>query len=359
MNAVLPAHGELLRDVDAEIAQALARLREQYAVHSATGIVDELAAALLPGGKRMRPLLCLWSYLACGRQLSDEIVKAAASLEFLHTFAILHDDIMDDPAARRRQVPAHARVAGARAETDSPGDPGRYGISVAMLAGDLALVASDQLLSESGFPPAVLAEAWKPLSRMRLDAVAGQYLDLTLSGKHLEPEAAGAIARLKSGSYSVKGPLAVGAALAGAGHLAIRALTEFGEKVGEAFQLADDVLGMFGSPDETGKDVHSDLADGRPTMLVALALQRSSGDAAGAIEAAWSNPRASEAQIRKAKEAILASGALSETVGRIRGLIGDGKEAISAPALKNLEPAPCARLREMADGVEAQIAAWH
>lgn len=346
---------ELRRRIDDEIRRALQGLEDAYGAHSAEGIVGQLREAIFPGGKRIRPLLCCLGHMASGGAASEAIIKAAASLELLHTFAILHDDIMDAPMARRRRPPAHARVADMHTALEGAEGASRLGLSIAMLAGDLALVASDDLFMTSGFEPDRLASAWKPLSQMRLDAIAGQYLDLSFSGREFAPEQAAGIARLKSGSYSVRGPLAVGAALAGASRPATGALETFGEKAGEAFQLADDLSGMFEDPVISGKDAQADLVQGRPTLLIALALELSPDSSRRVIRAAWGNPTATKEQRQAAKHVILESGAPAKVSERIQGLIAGAKAALANPPSKNLAPGPCVSLEELADGIAAQV----
>lgn len=301
----------------------------------------------------MRPLLCCWGHRACGGADSAPILKAAASLELLHTFAILHDDIMDNPTARRRRLPAHSRVAAEHAGSRGQ-SAGSFGVSVALLTGDLALVASDRLFMGSGFAPERLAEAWTPLSRMRLDAVAGQYLDLTLTGRELDKESAAGIARLKSGSYSVRGPLAIGATLAGAGTGARRALESFGQAAGEAFQLADDLSGIFGDPAVSGKDTEADLLQGKPTFLIALAAELATPELREAIGTAWGHPEASLPERQEARRAIMATGAPKRTTERIQRLTAEAKQAIENPASMGLEPEPCVALRRLADEIASQ-----
>ncbi|HEX2052221.1 MAG TPA: polyprenyl synthetase family protein, partial [Actinomycetota bacterium] len=206
--------------IDLHLQSTLDETRTRFAADHSQGIVDEVARAVTAGGSRIRPLLCCCGYAACngeGGPLDERILRAASSIELLHTFAILHDDVMDGSPVRRGHPSTFVRVAEERRALGLKADADRYGLSVAVLAGDLALVLSDQLLADSGFAADRLAAAAAPVTRMRLDAIAGQYLDLTLSGRGVtDPNVTARIARLKTGSYSVEGPLLVGAALAGA-----------------------------------------------------------------------------------------------------------------------------------------------
>jgi len=303
-----------LRDsIDRELKDFLSGVGGEFTHLSAGWIIDQLAEVALNGGKRMRPLLCCWGYAAGGGINALGIVRAAASLELLHTFAIVHDDIMDAALSRRSRPPVHKRIADLDEVKQGKLEPGHYGMSAAILIGDIALALSDRLFMESGFeaggnlgidqkvlgpdhPDSAttmnnlasgyytagrLAEAWQPLIQMRQDAAAGQYLDISHSGpfkghvahdQELDPEIASNIARLKTAGYSIRGPLLVGATLAGAASQAKKALEAYGEVLGEAFQLADDLMGIFGDPNETGKDRETDLRNGKPTLLIASAL---------------------------------------------------------------------------------------
>ena len=198
-------------------------------------LIGELLRLIRAGGKRIRPALCLWAYRACGGEDGPVIGKAAAALELLHTFALVHDDVMDRSDERRGVPASQVRFA-----KDAPAgaDPDAYGMAVAVLVGDLAAVLSEQLLRTCGAAPEPLAVALGRFDRMRVEMAAGQFLDLsTASG----PSPAG-VAALKTGSYTVEGPVLVGAALAAAGSSAEGPLRVYARLVGEAFQLRDDVI---------------------------------------------------------------------------------------------------------------------
>jgi len=353
---------DLCDSIDRELRDFLSHVSDEFSHHSAAWIVDQLAEVALNGGKRMRPLLCCWGFAAGGGTDESKILKAAASLELLHTFAIVHDDIMDAAISRRRRPPIHQEIAALAAIKRSKPQPDHYGISVAILVGDLALSLSDRLFMESGFEPDQLAQAWQPLSQMRQDAAAGQYLDISRSGpfkngstfENLDPDIASQIARLKTAGYSVRGPLLVGATLAGATYRSKQALENYGEALGEAFQLADDLQGMFGDPALTGKDQETDLRNGKPTLLLANALRTASENENRAIQKAWGNPAATETELGKAREAIRSSGAPEATKQRIQTLVRLAKKAIEDPPSNDLEPEPLKHLTSLADQISIQ-----
>jgi geranylgeranyl diphosphate synthase type I len=222
-------------------------------------LIDELERVVRSGGKRLRPAFCYWGYRAAGGIPGEPIVRVAAALELFHTFALIHDDVMDEAETRRGAETTRASFARARGS-------GAYGTAMAILVGDLALVLGDQLFMESGFPADVLAAGFHRYTRMRVDVAAGQFLDLAGSGRPSDEERARRISSLKSGGYTVEGPLQIGAILGGASEAILSVLSGFGKRVGEAFQIRDDVASALGGG--------PDLAQGRPTFLLAAATAR-------------------------------------------------------------------------------------
>jgi geranylgeranyl diphosphate synthase type I len=224
--------------VEAVLEEELRVRREELAaLDPAAGVlVEELERLLAAGGKRLRPAFCYLGYRAAGGEDGEPIVRAAAALELLHTFALVHDDVMDEAVERRGVETTQVRFARAFAGASA----GR-GRSAAVLVGDLAAVLAEALFRASGLAPERLATALERFDRMRLEMAAGQYLDLLGSARR-DLAAAEHVAELKTGSYTVEGPLLIGAALAGAGPELEGRLLAYGRPAGEAFQLRDDVL---------------------------------------------------------------------------------------------------------------------
>ncbi len=216
-----------------------ARRGVEEAAPAATVLVDELVRTVEAGGKRIRPLFCYWGYRAGGGADAAAVARAGAAVELLHTAAIVHDDVIDESLVRRRRPSAFSAL-------------GRAG---AILAGDLAQALADQALAASDLPPRRVATAFGPFNEMRILAIAGELLDVAAAGAPAgaaEPDerAVRRAGALKSGSYTVVGPLRVGAELAGAGPEVMAWLDAYGHPLGEAFQIRDDVLGTFGVPVE-------------------------------------------------------------------------------------------------------------
>jgi geranylgeranyl diphosphate synthase type I len=238
-----PALDAVREPVDAALRAFLAERRAELEEMDPTAgaLAEEIVRLLDAGGKRIRPALCVWAYRACGGSDGAAIVGAAGALELLHSFALIHDDVMDEALERRGVASTAARFAGLA----PPGaDPHAYGRSVAILVGDLCAVLSERLLRACGAPTGPLDVALERYDRMRTEMAAGQFLDLRASGP-----AAPRVSSLKTGSYTAEGPVLVGAGLAGAGPEREAALRRFGRLLGEAFQLRDDLLDGDAGPE--------------------------------------------------------------------------------------------------------------
>lgn len=250
--------GDVRRRVDAVVLSYLGRTEAELgSIHPAAAVLgSELRRLVEAGGKRLRPLLCYLGYRAAGEPDGPEIIRAAAALELFHTFAIVHDDVMDEDEERRGVPSTPARFIRELEASAPPGEVVRLGRAVAVLVGDVAAVLSERLLLASGFPPGRLGVALARFDDMRLRTAAGQFLDLGGAGARDEILAR-RIAALKTGAYTVEGPLQIGAALAGAPPALEAALARFAEPLGEAFQVRDDVIdhGEGGIPGASARRV--------------------------------------------------------------------------------------------------------
>src|SRR4051794_22712208 len=235
---------------------------------------------VLAGGKRLRPAFCHWGFVGAGGAADDQaVIDAGAALELLHTFALVHDDVMDGSGTRRGMETVHHAFQQQHAAAGWAGEGRRFGEGVAILVGDVAFVYADILLA--GAPPAAL----QVFAELRLEVNIGQYLDLLGTVRRdATPELAERICQYKSGKYTIERPLHLGAALAGRLDELAPWFTSYGMPLGEAFQLRDDLLGVFGDVSATGKPVGDDLREGKPTALFAMARQRASGAAAGMLK---------------------------------------------------------------------------
>ncbi|MEV7686983.1 polyprenyl synthetase family protein [Streptomyces bungoensis] len=287
--AVDPAGAEDARLVDADVPAAvgrvldrvlderLARAREMDELF-AEDLAGRVAGFTRAGGKRTRPQLLWWSLRACGGTAPATVsaaLRIGAALELLQTCALVHDDVMDGSVLRRGRPALHADLRARYAAAASTARAARFGDAAGILGGDLALVWADDLVAETLLDPATAREVRRLWSDMRTEMVAGQYLDVQgqVTASHSLPRVL-RTACLKSALYSVERPLALGAVLAGADGTTLRALCSAGRCVGMAFQLRDDLDDVFGDPGLTGKSSGSDIREGKPTYVVALARAR-------------------------------------------------------------------------------------
>lgn len=257
--------------------------RAQLVAQVGASPMMELARTFTGGGKRLRPAFCYWAAVAAAGPPADPApwLRASASLDLLHVSALVHDDLIDASDTRRGVPAVHRQFAARHRAAPGRGDSDAYGSSVAILLGDLLLVWSGEMFETCGLDAAALAAARPVLDLMRTEVTCGQYLDVSaahgMTGAATPAEELAVARRVleyKSASYSVRRPAQAGAALAGADERLLAALGEFGSPLGAAFQLRDDVLGVFGDPEATGKPSGDDIREGKRTILVLTALER-------------------------------------------------------------------------------------
>jgi geranylgeranyl diphosphate synthase, type I len=307
---------------------------------------------LLRGGKRLRSAFCYWGWRGAGGEDSPGVVDVAAALEMFHAAALLHDDVMDASATRRGRPSAHQQLADLHRRAGWVGSPTSFGLAGGILAGDLCLTWSDEMYWSARLASQSLAGGRAVFERMRTELVAGQFLDMHEQAQETTTvERARRVIRYKSAQYSVEQPLLLGGALAGAGPELLDAYGAFGLALGEAFQLRDDVLGVFGDPQQTGKPAGDDLREGKRTALVAAALDRADEDEAGTVRRLLGDPRLDPAGVAELREVIVSTGALDE----VEKLIGDRlAEALTTLDRARTTPPAGDVLRELAVAATAR-----
>jgi len=314
-----------------------------------TPLVAAIEAFLLDGGKRLRPAFCYWGHRATGAADSEEIIRAAASLELLQACALMHDDVIDRSDTRRGAPSVHRRFAALHRAEDWRGDPEGFGEAAAILLGDLALIWADTMLADSGFPAEALKPALRVWDAMRVEVMCGQYLDVVEQARGGgSVERALRVARLKSAKYTIERPLHLGAALATGGPELASALTAYGLPLGEAFQLRDDVLGVFGDPDVTGKPAGDDLREGKRTALVALALNEANDAQQQQLRRRLGDPNLDEDGVTVLREIITATGALAQVEALVAARL---EEALGALASAPVTPVAREALTDLATAV--------
>ncbi len=298
--------------VDPVLAEPIASLREFVAV----------------GGKRLRPAFCHCAYVGAGGDPEDTTaLDAAAALELVHTFALVHDDVMDGSDTRRNNDAVHRSYARRHESAAWRGEPRRFGEGMAILIGDFAIVYADVLVRDAPRP------ALDIYDELRIELCVGQSLDLIgTAAASTEHAVAHRIATFKSGKYTVERPLHLGAALAGRFDELAEPLSAIGLPLGRAFQLRDDVLGAFGDAEVTGKPVGDDLREGKPTPLVAMAFERA-GEPERARLRRLGAPDLTLDEVHALQDLFVATGALDAVEGEITQLVDEARAAIAAAPL--------------------------
>ncbi|MFF0109683.1 polyprenyl synthetase family protein [Streptomyces hirsutus] len=257
--------------IDTLLADFLAVEAEQLlAIDDALHPVAEQLQSAVAHGKRLRAAFCYWGWRAVGQPDSDVLIRAAASMELVHAAAIVHDDLIDDSPLRHNQPTAHIAL-----QTTLAGRPRAHAAarSLAMLVGDHLMSLAGQLFATSGLPAAYLARARPVWAELARELIAGECLEILATGTWPDPDVSLKVVRYKTAKYTVEHPLLIGALLAGAGSGLRTGLSAYGLPLGEAFQLRDDLLGLFGEPERTGKAGLDDIRGHRPTVLLAESWQ--------------------------------------------------------------------------------------
>ena len=293
----------------------------------AVAAIDALRALALRGGKRFRPVLIAAAHEACAGQgegpTSEAVVLAGAAIELLQAYLLIHDDWMDGDLVRRGGPSVHAMLRSAY------GDPAA-GDAAAILAGDYASALAQQALLAMPIAPERVVAAGRAFAKVQREVIAGQLLDM----RGAPAEGVEAMHDLKTGSYTVRGPLAIGAILAGANADQRAALDRFASPLGIAFQLRDDLLGTFGDPKATGKPAGNDLRRGKRTALVAALAE--DADADPLTKRVLGVADASDADVAALVARMETSGARARVEGRLRELLAVAEGELAAAPLSAL-----------------------
>ncbi len=319
-------------------------------------LLVDAARTAVSGGKRFRAMFCWWGFQAVRAVAAPAeelaLLRAAAALELLHASALVHDDLMDASDTRRGRPSVHRAFEARHRSNGWTGDPVQYGEAAAILLGDLLLVWSDELLRTSGFGDGAVLEALRFFDTTRTEVVTGQFLDVSVQARgRSEVEDAMRVLRYKSAKYSVERPLHVGAALAGGSDGHVAALSAYGVPLGEAFQLRDDLLGVFGDPEVTGKPAGDDLSEGKRTVLVALAME-SLGPTDGKVLEDGLGRALEPREVRRLRKVIRGCGAEADVESRIEALTADALAALRAPVLA---PEAKPTLRQLAEAATQRV----
>ena len=382
MSALPPTLRAVRAAVDTRLAQVLDARRAQWAdLAPACEDLLDAAEALVSSGKRMRAVLGAVG-LALGAAPEERsrlmtgatAVRLGAALELYQASALVHDDVVDAAPTRRGLPAAHRRYAAQHAASGWLGDAATYGSSAAILLGDLLMSLAGAEMGAAVAPLADSAQAAAvrdAFDAMTAEVAVGQFLDVrsevtSLPSPDADPAVAGqamldsalAVVRRKSARYSVMHPLLIGALLGGAATDAppYAALRVFGEQVGIAFQLRDDVLGVYGDPDLTGKPAGDDLREGKRTVLLAMAWRRTDRAGRVLLSRVLTNQGADAGLIAAASDLIRDCGALAEHEEEIAAHARAGIRALGGAPPGSLDEAGRSDLLALAQALTARSA---
>lgn len=338
-------------DVRARVDAAINSFLDQRA-SQLSEISDQLEPVIsslrsfMASGKRIRPVFCWWAWRGCGGDSQDSALRAAASLEFIQACALIHDDMMDRSDTRRGQPALHRRFEQLHTASSWFGGADAFGEAAAILIGDLALTWADEAYYSSGFDELAIQRGKPVYDNMRTEVIAGQYLDvLQQATRSHDREDILRVAQFKTAKYTIERPLHLGAAWADAPAETVAALSDFGLPLGVAFQVRDDIMGVFGDPEQTGKPAGDDVREGKYTFLIDYAYAASDTPTREVLDHALGNPNLTQADVDRVRQAILDTGAVATAEQFIDSKL---ETALAALQRADLEPKAAHVLGELA-----------
>jgi len=305
---------------------------EHWSSREACEILEEYT---LRGGKRIRAILMIMGYRLYGGNMGRDIIKAASSLELVQSYLLIHDDIMDESELRRGKKTVHKIYEDIHLKRGYGGSPKRFGENMGITLGDLANAYALEILSSSNFPADRKIKAIEKLNEIIEYTGYGQIIDI-YSGmvEEFREEDLLLLHRYKTARYTIEGPLILGAILAGESG---KGLENYAIPLGVAFQLHDDILGLFGNEEKLGKPVTSDLAEGKKTLLIIKALENASEEERREIFNALGNPAVTMEQLERVREIVKKTGSLDYSIKMAIRLIEEGKSALRHLEVKDEE----------------------
>ncbi|AAS04228.1 polyprenyl synthetase family protein [Mycobacterium avium subsp. paratuberculosis] len=327
------------------------RAETAYIGDDYSGLIAALEEFVLNGGKRLRPAFAYWGWRAVATEApDDQALLLFSALELLHACALVHDDVIDDSATRRGRPTTHVRFASLHRDRQWQGSPERFGMSAAILLGDLALAWADDIVLGVDLTPQAARRVRRVWANIRTEVLGGQYLDIVA-----EASAAASIASamnvdtFKTACYTVSRPLQLGAAAADRPDVH-DLFSQFGTDLGVAFQLRDDVLGVFGDPAVTGKPSGDDLRSGKRTVLLAEAVElaEKSDPLAAKLLRDSIGAQLSDAEVDRLRDVIESVGALAAAEQRIATLTQRALATLAAAPINTAAKAGLSELAKLA-----------
>jgi geranylgeranyl diphosphate synthase type I len=297
-----------------------------------------IADFTLAGGKRIRPALIYYAYLASGGENSCNIVKASMGIELTHSFLLIHDDIIDRDAKRHGVATIHERYKKIGQKIAPLKDSIHFGNSMAMIVGDVASAMANEIVFNVNFSKEVIIKALNKLQEIVYVTIPGEMLDVVMEyqGRTTEEE----ILRMfegKTSRYTFEGPLHLGVILAGGNIKTLQAFTEYSLPLGKAFQLRDDILGVFGDEKKIGKPVGSDIIEGKQTLLVLKALEKGNQEQKKIIKQCLGKKNLTKEELIKFKNILKQTGSLAYSQQLAQSFISESITALERVEFRNQE----------------------
>ena len=299
-------------------------------------LVDEIIRFTENGGKRVRPAFMYSGYIAAGGQAQEAILFASLSVELLHTFALMHDDIIDNSDLRRGELTTHKAFEAYHKTRKLKGNKKEFGLSSAILAGDLALSFAEEILTTAPFPQERIRRARYFFDQMKIQVIYGEYLDVLGGYKDsLTEDEVLQVLEYKTAKYTVERPLHIGAMLAGSDYQTLETFSRYGIPFGQAFQMQDDIVGTFGTEEEIGKPADSDIKEGKKTLLLTKAYEKADKNQLKVLNRVVGKKGATKEDIAKVKQIMEKTGAYDYCVKLAKELLVQAKNAIEDVKLKD------------------------
>ncbi|MCK4892134.1 MAG: polyprenyl synthetase family protein [Candidatus Pacebacteria bacterium] len=293
-------------------------------------IIKSLEKFILNSGKRIRPILFYFGYIIGGGKKRNEALKTSIAVELIHSYFLIHDDIIDRDDFRHGDFSMHYSYEKKAKDKFKNTDSKHFGISMAIIVGDLALTLGYKILNNSDFKNDLKVKALNNLDEIVYHTIFGQALDLTINKtENFNIEKIFEMQKYKTAKYTIEGPLSIGAILAGSDEKFLSSLSRFAIPAGIAFQIQDDIIGIFGNEKKTGKHVGSDIKEGKKTLLIANAMEKADGVQRQILNNALGNENINSNNINNVRDVIIKTGSLEFSKNKAKELIKDAKESLN------------------------------
>lgn len=308
------------------------------------GMIENLKEFVLSGGKRIRPIFFCYGHLIAGGEKKEDIIKTAVSIELIHSYFLIHDDIIDKDNFRHNDLSMHCKYKkeyenkfkhwkskNSRKKSQSGGSfrEEHFGVSMAVLMGDFASSLGYEVLACSNFPPNLKIKAVEKLNQIISNTITGEVIDIVLAGyPNTNINEVIKMQEYKTAKYTIEGPLHLGAILAGADEKFLKSISEFAIPLGIAFQIQDDIIGVFGNKERIGKPVGADIKEGKKTLLLIKTFERADKEQLKILSESIGNKNINLNEINAVREIIKKTGSLEYSLEKIKELIELSKARI-------------------------------